>query len=131
MNNVLERLKKYKNADGYVKYLSSPITKNDVFINKDLEEFEFRDVPVEVIAYGNAEGEKRSFKAVLINGEYRIDEEIVDNLENDVESYYSVFEGLKVKMKQIWKPEKDLFEEEFEEYSPVKVVFGGFEGEIK
>jgi len=131
MNNVLERLKKYKNADGYVKYLSSPITKNDVFINKDLEEFEFRDVPVEVIAYGNVKGEKRSFKAVLINGEYRIDEEIVDNLENDVERYYSVFEGLKVKMKQIWKPEKDLFEEEFEEYILAKVVFAGFEGEIK
>ncbi len=131
MNNVLERLKKYKNADGYVKYLSSPITKNDVFINKDLEEFEFRDVPVEVIAYGNAEGEKRSFRAVLINAEYRIDEEIVNILENDVESYYSVFEGLKVKMKQIWKPEKDLFEEEFEEYTLAKVIFAGFEGEIK
>lgn len=131
MNNILNKLKSYKNAQGYVRYLSYPISVNDVFNNKDLEGLEFKDVPVEVVVFGDAEGEKRSFKAVLINGEYRIDEEVIENPDEDTQSYYSVINGLKVKMKQIWKKEKDLFEGDFEEYSLAKVVFVGFEGEIK
>jgi len=131
MNNILNKLRKYINADGYVKYLSAPISRDDVFLNAELNGFEFKDVPVEVIVFGDAEGEKRSFKAVLINGEYRIDEEVIENPDEDTQSYYSVINGLKVKMKQIWKKEKDLFEGDFEEYSLAKVVFVGFEGEIK
>jgi len=146
MNNVLERLKKYKNADGYVRYLSSPICKDDVFIKKDLSDFNFKDKdkPIEIVVFGDIDNEKRSFRAVLINEEYRIDEVTVENTDEDmkcydddkavykdINCYFSVIKDLKVRMKQIWEKEKDPFEKEFEEYILAKVVFAGFEGETK
>jgi len=150
MNNVLNRLRKYKNADGYVRYLSSPVCRDDVFIKKDLGDFNFKDKdkPIEIVVFGDIDDEKRSFRAVLVNEEYRIDEVTVENTDEemkcydadgkagdkiykDINCYFSVIKDLKVRMKQIWEKEKDPFEEEFEEYTLAKVVFAGFEGEIK
>ena len=130
MNNLLEKMKKYKNATGYIRYLSKKLEKKDIFFNKDLQNFEFNDIPLEVVFFD--EKEKISFKAILVNDKYLIDEVKIDNFEKeDVDIFYSVFEGIKVKMFQIWEKEKDTFEEEFEEKVLKKVVFIGFEGEIK
>jgi len=130
MNNLLEKMKKYKNATGYIRYLSKKLEKKDIFFNKDLQNFEFNDIPLEVVFFD--EKEKISFKAILVNDKYLIDEVKIDNFEKeDIDIFYSVFEGIKVKMFQIWEKEKDTFEEEFEEKVLKKVVFIGFEGEIK
>jgi len=130
MNNLLEKMKKYKNATGYIRYLSKKLNKEDIFFNKNLQNFEFDGIPLEVVFFD--EKEKVSFKAILVNDRYLIDEVKIDNFKKEnVDIFYSVFEGIKVKMYQIWEKEKDTFEEEFEEKVLKKVVFIGFEGEIK
>jgi len=130
MNNLLEKIKQYKNATGYIRYLSKKLEKKDIFFNKDLQNFEFNDIPLEVVFFD--ETENISFKAILINSEYLIDEVKIDSFDNEnIDNFYSIFEGIKAKMFQVWEKQKDAFEEDFEENILKKVVFIGFEGEIK
>ena len=134
INKLQAKIREFKNASGYIRYLSKKIDRNeDVFINKDLSDFDIKDIPLEIVIFEELKDKKVSYKAVLVNSEYLIDieelseEDLSENNRNNIDIFYSVFDDLKVKMLQVWKKEVDPFLG-FEMEKLQKVVFVGFEG---
>jgi len=134
MKKTKDEIVKYINNlagyQGYIQYSNRPIDKKtDIFI-KDNPKVELNGGFIYEAHFCNG---KQSISIKQINNSWYIDEIDILNIDDiDIQSYISDIENLpKVKMAQIWKAEKDKLCENMEVMKLKKVVFAGFEGDIK
>ena len=117
-----ERLKEYRDFEGYVQYISKP------GVHRLEPGFEIEEKPNEMGLYSDKE--KKSVMIRYINGEWFIDEVDISDVK-DIETFLSVVPGYKVKVAQIWESASDPWCEGFEVKRFVKNVFMGFEKDSK
>jgi len=122
--DLKESLKRYRDFEGYVQYISKP------GVHRLEPGFEIEEKPNEMGLY--SKDQQKSVMVRFINGEWFIDEvDVSDVLKDDIETFLSEVKGYKVRVAQIWEIESDPWCEGFEVQRFIKNVFMGFEKDSK
>lgn len=118
---------KYSDYEGYVQFSHRAIDKEkDIFTNGKKVSISDESGFVYEAHFFNG---TNSVTIKQINDDWRIDES--KNIpQTDIQTYETKY-GLRVKMAQIWEDEPDQLCEEMDVKKLKKVVFAGFEGELK
>lgn len=122
---VIEYINGLKGYEGYVQFSHRAIDlERDVFIGKELEVKNELGFVYEAHFCNGVE----SIMIRQVNADWLVSKTDITNAE--LETFHGI-DNLKVKMAQIWKPEKDDLCKDMDVMKLQKVVFAGFEKGVK
>ena len=125
-SEIVEYVNTLDTYQGYIQMSDKPI--EDIF--KDFGKIEFKPTSGFIYeAHFYSKSENKSISIKQINESWYVDES--ENVPlTDTQTYIAI-DNLKVKMAQIWEEKEDKLCEDMKVKKLKKVVFVGFEGEIK